>query len=43
MKILVETIQEICPKGFTEEEGKAQILVDLIDPSSFFEISSKLD
>ena len=43
MKSLVENIQEICPKGFTETDGKAQILVDLIDPSSFYTINAKVD
>lgn len=39
MLALVELMQEICPKAFAEQEGKAQILVDLIDPISFGTIS----
>lgn len=39
MLTLVETIKEVCPKGFAEQDGKAQILVDMLDPASFHTIS----
>jgi hypothetical protein len=39
MQLLVDNIQEVCPKAFTEQEGKAQILVDLLDPVSFNTVS----
>lgn len=40
MQVVVELIREICSKAFTEnEEGKAQILVDLLDIESFKKLS----
>lgn len=30
LKVLTNYLIEICPKAFTEDNGKAQILVDLI-------------
>ena len=39
MQTLVEHITEVCPKAFTENEGKAQILVDLLEIEAFRNIS----
>lgn len=36
MQIVVDLIREICSKAFSEnEEGKAQILIDLLNNESF--------
>lgn len=36
LKIITDTISEVCPKAFAEaEDGKAQILIDLLDIQSF--------
>jgi hypothetical protein len=43
LKAITDYITKICPKAFTEgEEGKAQMIIDLLDHESFQLVSEYL-